>query len=143
MQSPPPLPQVKPPPLPQKKSRIPTAVYSLLFIILFAVNAVWTYQQAFARFPDNSAAALGYLQGGLIAPLAVAAGVACIWKQNRGVRGVIRVLFWASLILLFLKISQLANSPRLAPNQPAAGDTGIAPRLTVSYHWPDVPERDR
>ena len=29
------------------------------------------------------------------------------------------------------------------PNQPAAGNAGIAPPLTIEHHWPGVPEPGR
>jgi hypothetical protein len=28
-------------------------------------------------------------------------------------------------------------------NQPAAGNAGIAPQLTIEHHWPGVPEPGR
>jgi hypothetical protein len=37
-------------------------------------------------------------------------------------------------------ISQIVNEP---PNQPAAGNAGIARRLTIQHHWPGVPEPGR
>src|SRR5262245_35053733 len=126
MTMPPPLPQPppvpRPPPLPQKQQQIPTAVYCVLFGVLMGVNVVLTYGQAVGRVPGDAAAAVGYLVGGLIVPLAVVTGIACIWKQNRGFRGVVRVLFWASLILLFVKITQLVSPSRSLPNRPAAGN---------------------
>ncbi len=108
------LSSLKPPPLPPRRLTIPTWVYCVLFCILFLVNAAWAYQRVVARFPGdrNPAFAIGVVQGGLLFPLAAAAGIACIWKQNRGFRGVVRVLFWASLFLLFTKLSQLASSTR-------------------------------
>lgn len=30
-----------------------------------------------------------------------------------------------------------------SPNKPAAGNAGIAPRLTIGHHWPGVPEPER
>jgi hypothetical protein len=29
------------------------------------------------------------------------------------------------------------------PNQPAAGNAGIASQLTIEHHWPGVPEPER
>jgi len=143
MTTPPPLPQVLPPSLPTKRRQIPTVVYCLFFSLLFAVNAGLTYRQAVTRFPNNSATAVGYVQGGLLVPLVIAAGVACIWKQNRGFRGVVRVLFWVSLITLFGKISQFAGPARSWPNKPAAGNAGSALQLLTGHHQPGVPERER
>jgi hypothetical protein len=31
----------------------------------------------------------------------------------------------------------------LSANKPAAGNAGIASRLTIGHHWPGVPEPDR
>jgi len=31
----------------------------------------------------------------------------------------------------------------LPPNNPAAGNAGIAPRLRIGHHWPGVPEPER
>jgi hypothetical protein len=91
-------------------------VYLLLFILLFAINASWAYQRAAARVPGNSAYAIGVVQGSVVFPLLAAAGVACIWKRNRGFRGIVRVLFWGTVFLLFTKLSQLAGSTRQRRN---------------------------
>lgn len=112
MATPPPLPPGQPPPLPSERRKIPTFVYLLLFILLFAINATWAYQQAAARAPGNTAYVLGVVQGNVVLPLVAAAGIACIWKPNRGFRGVVRVLFWGTVFLLFTKLSQFANSTR-------------------------------
>jgi len=31
----------------------------------------------------------------------------------------------------------------MPPNKPAAGNAGIASRLTIEHHWPGVPEPER
>jgi hypothetical protein len=110
MTTPPPLPPIPPPLLPPKRRSVPTAVYCALFALLFITNSIWVYQGAVARVPGNAAYAFGVVQGGVLLPLGAAVGIACIWKQNRGFRGVFRVLFWASLVMVVLKLSQLANS---------------------------------
>ena len=135
MTTPPPLPPVQPPPLPKRQPQIPTAVYCLFFCLLFTANAVLAYRQAFARFPNNSAAAVGYVQGGLLMPLVVVAAIACIWKQNRGFRGVVRVLFWVSLITLFAKFGNLASSMQSRPNQTHTLDGGTVRLSQIARHW--------
>jgi len=47
--------------------------------------------------------------GGVIIPLVLIVGIAVIWKPNRGFRGVVRVLFWASLFIYVPKLIQFLN----------------------------------
>jgi hypothetical protein len=125
MTTPPPLPPRQPPPLPpplpSQRRKIPTAVYFALFILLLAVNVVWVYQRAATRVPGNSAYVIGVVEGGVLLPLGAAAGIACIWRPNRGFRGVVRVLFWASLFLLFTKLNQLVNDMHQRPRHVLLG----------------------
>jgi len=115
MTTPPPIPQrpqSQPPPIPVERRVIPTFVYLILIIVFSALNAVWVYQGAIARNPGHLAFALGVVQGGVLIPLVVVGGIACIWKQNRSFRGMVRVLFWASAFFLFVKLSQVVYPTR-------------------------------
>jgi hypothetical protein len=126
MTTPPPVPPVQPPPLPKNKRLVPTLVYCVFFLLLLCVNGLLAYGQAVSKFPHNPAARLGYLQGGLVVPLVAIAAIAAIWKQNRGFRGVVRVLFWASLFMVFVKLSQFANSLQSLPNKSTASSAHAA-----------------
>ena len=122
MATPPPLPPSQPPPLPSERRKIPTFVYLFLFILLFAIDAALAYQRAVARVPGNLAYAIGVVQGSVLLPLVVVAGVACISKQNRDFRGIIRVLFWGAVFLLFVKLNQVASSTRPRPEEAPRGN---------------------
>jgi hypothetical protein len=100
-------------------------VYGVLFILLCAVNVVWVYRDAIARVPNNPAYAFGVTQGGVMFPLIVIAGIAACWPQNRGFRGVVRVLFWASLIMVCMKLQKLAANHLRPGNslKPTPGNT--------------------
>lgn len=110
----------QPPPLAIRRDKIPTAVYLLLLIPIFIINVVWAYHTAKVRVPGDQPYAAGYVtgyvSGNVLVPIAVAAGIACIWKSNRGFRGVTRVLFWASLAVLFSRLGLLANPPTPRPH---------------------------
>jgi hypothetical protein len=128
----PPLP-TRPPPLPTQRHKIPTVIYFLLFILFLIVDVVLAYQTANVRVPGNLAFAIGMVQGGVLLPMGLAAGIACIWRTNRGFRGIVRVLFWASLVVLLTKLSQLANPTRPRPDtalEPTR--VGTQPNLTDS-----------
>lgn len=77
-------------------------------------------------------------------PLAAVVGIACIWKQNRGVRGVFRVLFWASLVMVALKFNQLANSTGARPNhalQSTPSDALVSQQVGIDifgHAWPSL-----
>jgi hypothetical protein len=115
MTPPPILPPSPPPVLAPKATKIPTFVYATLFVLLFTIRAVWAFLAAIARVHNdapvgvNASYAFGMVVGGVFFPLLLIVGIASIWKVNRGFRGVVRVLFWASLFLYVPKILQFLN----------------------------------
>jgi hypothetical protein len=76
------------------------------------------------------------MQGYLFVPLVLVAAIACIWKQNRGFRGLVRVLFWVSLITLFAKFSNLVSSRQSRPNQTHTLDGGTVRLSQIARHRP-------
>jgi hypothetical protein len=111
MRSPPPLRQFTPPVLPpspplvlgSKTIKIPTLVYFVLFSLQFILHAVWVFLATFTHVGNDgpvgigAAFAFGEVLGEVVVPIIVIVGIASIWRQNRGFRGIVRVLFWASL----------------------------------------------
>jgi hypothetical protein len=57
-----------------------------------------------------AAYAFGNVLGEIVIPLMVIVGIASIWKLNRGFRGIVRVLCWASLAIGVMQLLlSLAN----------------------------------
>ena len=115
MTPPPILPPSPPQVLASKTTKLPTFVYATLLSLLFTIRAVWAFMAAIARVHNNApvsvnaAYAFGMVVGGVIIPLVLIVGIAVIWKPNRGFRGVVRVLFWASLFIYVPKLIQFLN----------------------------------
>jgi hypothetical protein len=42
-----------------------------------------------------------------------------------------------------MRLSMITETERKTPNKPAAGNAGLASRLTVTHHWPGVPDPER
>jgi len=116
MTPPPILPPSLPPVLAPKATKIPTFVYATLSVLLFAIRAVWAFLAGIARVHNdapvsiNASYAFGIVLGEVLIPLLLIVGIASIWKVNRGFRGFVRLLFWASLFLYVPKILQLLNT---------------------------------
>jgi len=112
MTTPPLLPQSEPSPQSPKRNKVSTIIYSFLFVLLFLGNFLLAYQSSLSRFPANRSTVIGACLGGVVLYLAVVAGIACIWKGNRNFHGLIKVLFWFSLLMLIVKL----NAARKRPN---------------------------
>ncbi len=102
--------------MPQSSSRqrtkrviIPTPVYAALFLLLVITNSIWACAAAHAQKPDNAAYAIGMVVGGVLFPLGVITGIACIWKVNRSLHGILRALFWGSLFGFLTKLASHAH----------------------------------
>src|ERR1043165_570006 len=106
---PPPIPQSKPPPLPGRHRTGLTIVYAVFSVVFVVVSAIWTYERGMVSGHGRPGFAIGMVQGGVLFPLGLAVGIACFWKRNRNVHAIVRVLFWASAFLVFIKVSQVVG----------------------------------
>ena len=116
MTPPPILPPNPPPVLAPKATKIPTFVYATLSVLLLTIRAAWAFLAAVTRVHNdapvgvNASYAIGIVLGEVLFPLLLIVGIASIWKVNRGFRGFVRMLFWASLFLYVPRILQLLNT---------------------------------
>jgi hypothetical protein len=109
---PPPIPetpQSKPPPLSKGYRTAFTIVYAVFAFFFILASVVAAYQKGLASGPGTPGFAFGMVQGSVVLPLGLAVGIACFWRRNRNLHMIVRILFWASAFLIFIKINQVVN----------------------------------
>jgi hypothetical protein len=89
--------------------RVPHRVYGVFAFFFILASMMWAYQRGLASGRGTPGFAFGMVQGNVVLPLGLAVGIACFWRRNRNLHVIVRILFWASAFLIFIKINQVVN----------------------------------